>query len=245
MSFFNFFIASTLIAVISIFSSSKLEAKNKSNCLISKEISTQSYTVVPFEQLTISGSMNVFVKQGEKCNLKIEGSESDLENIEVKQKAGALYIGIKKKSDLTFMSNQVDVFITTPIIAEIILNGSVSVTAENEFHLDVFKVVSKGSGNVNLALNAKKLEVNIKGSSKVLLSGYVQHQNVNIAGSGSYKANKLISESANASVFGSGTAYLHVERELNAKAFGSGSIVYKGSPTIQSQTYGSGRIKAV
>lgn len=244
MRFFYFFIASTLIAIIALFSSSKLEAKNKSSHLISKGLNLQSYPIAPFEKLSFSGSMNVFVKQGEKCNLKIEGSKSDLENIEIKQNGEALYIGIKKNSGLTFISNKMDIFITTPRICEIILNGSVSVNSENEFHLGVFKIVSRGSGKVNLALNAKKLEVNIKGSSKVFLSGYVQHQNVNISGSGSYEANKLISESTNASVFGSGTANLHVERELNAKAFGSARIFYKGSPIVRSQTYGSGRIKA-
>lgn len=242
---FKIFLTLTIVIIASMFSSMKLEAKSKSNRLISRGMSAQSYTINPFEQLSISGTMNVFIKQGEKYHLQVEGNESDLENIEVRQTDNALYVGIKKKPGFTFISKKVDVFISTPTISEITLNGSVNVATENEFHVDLLKITSNGSGNANLNLNTKDLEVNIKGSSTVLLSGYTQNQNVNVAGSGSYKANKLLSGSANINIFGSGTAYLDVERELNVKAFGSGNVIYKGNPTVQSQTYGSGRVKAI
>ena len=245
MVLYRFIFISFLTLVIGFSFTTQLHAKGSKTRLISRGVSTETIHIEPFKELSIGGSMNVYLTQGDKTLLQIEGGEADIHNIEVRQKGNTLSIGIKKKSGFTFITKRIDVYITTPTFSEINLKGSTRLLTDNQFHLERVKITSCGSAKMVMGLNAQDLDINIKGSGHIALSGYAQNQTVNVSGSGSYKANKLLSGSANINVYGSGTAYLDVERELNVKVYGSGNVLYKGNPSIQSQSYGSGKVKAV
>lgn len=62
-------------------------------------------------------------------------------------------------------------------------------------------------------------------------------------GSGDYEAIDLVSNSANASVNGSGDIEIQVSESLKARVNGSGDIVYYGNPSnVDSNENGSGDI---
>ena len=91
-------------------------------------------------------------------------------------------------------------------------------------------------------LTADRFEAKISGSGSVHVVGDVEVQTINISGSGSYKAEKLISDFADVNVSGSGQANLSVSDELSVVISGSGSISYAGYPDIYKQISGSGKI---
>lgn len=245
MRFCKFVFVFCLTLVLGFSSTTLLHAKGNRSRLISRGVAVVTKKITPFSELSVAGSMNIHLIQGSKTSLQIEGSEADIQLINVSQKGDSLMINTKKKSGFTFITKKVDIYITAPSLSEIYLKGSVHLSTDNQFHLDNAKITSCGSAKMIMALNAKDLEVNIKGSGQITLNGYAQHQTVNVSGSANYKANKLLSGSANINVYGSGTAYLDVERELNVKVYGSGNVLYKGNPLIQSQSYGSGKVKAI
>ena len=228
-----------------LFSAKPLFAKGCKTRLISRGYAVQNKKIDLVDTLSLAGSFNVYLTQGDRPALRIEGNEADLELVNVEQHGKKLFINIKKKSGFTFINKKIDVFLTTNTLTNLNLKGSVHLMSENEFHIDDLNLTTKGSGRAIIGINAQNLNVDIKGSGNVILAGYAQHQDICISGSGSYKANKLLSGSANVNVYGSGTAYLDVERELNIKVYGSGNVLYKGNPSIQSQSYGSGKVKAM
>lgn len=234
-----------LSAFVLLFVSKPLFAKGNKNRLICRGRAVQSQKINLVDTLSLSGSFNVYLTQGDRPSLRIEGNEADLDLVNVEQNGKQLSINLKKKSGFVFINKKIDVFLTTNSLIQLNIKGSAYVITENEFHIDDLNISSKGSGRAVIGLNAQNLNVDLKGSGSIILTGYTQHQDVCISGSGSYKANKLLSGSANIKVDGSGTAYLDVERELNIKVYGSGNVLYKGNPSIQSQSYGSGKVKAM
>ncbi|MCH9632962.1 MAG: hypothetical protein S4CHLAM6_13090 [Chlamydiae bacterium] len=241
----KFIFISLLSLVIGFSSNSLLYAKGSRTRTISRGVCVQSKKIEPFSELVMTGSMNVYLTQGTETSLQIEGSEADIKLIEVVQKGDNLMIKTKNKSGFTFITKKVDVYITTPSLSEVNLKGSVHLSTDNQLHLDKAKILSSGSSKVTMSVNAKDLEVDVKGSGHITLNGYAQHQTINVYGSATYKSNKLLSGSADVNLYGSGTAYLDVERELNVKVYGSGNVLYKGNPLIQSQSFGSGKVKAI
>lgn len=242
--FLKFFLVSVFALSLTLVAK-PLFAKGNKTRLMSRGNAAVTHKISHFDTLSVRGGFNVYLSQGDKPQFRIEGNEADLDQVSFEQHGKTLNLSLKKKSGFTFIDRKLDVFITTNTLSHVDLKGSVSLTGENEFHVDDLDITSRGSGRIVIGVNAQNLNVNLKGSSSVVLTGYAQHQNVSISGSGNYKANKLLSGSANVNVHGSGTAYLDVERDLNIKVYGSGNVLYKGNPSIQSQSYGSGKVKAI
>jgi Putative auto-transporter adhesin, head GIN domain len=101
-----------------------------------------------------------------------------------------------------------------------------------------------GSGNVTLAnLNADSMVTTLLGSGKLTTAGKLTSQQIEILGSGDYKAPDLESKQATVKVSGSGSTYLKVADSLEATILGSGNVVYTGSPRITFKKAGSGAVK--
>jgi hypothetical protein len=108
---------------------------------------------------------------------------------------------------------------------------------------DQFSIVVTGSGVTKVdQLTADRLDVSISGSGRVEVGGDVESQTVKLSGSGSYFAEKLVSDFANVILSGSGQAEITTSDELSAVISGSGLISYSGYPDVYKQISGSGSL---
>lgn len=114
------------------------------------------------------------------------------------------------------------------------------------FHLTVKRlddVEDDGSGRIEGShLNAPKINIAVRGSGAVRLSGSAGVQDVSVTGSGSYDGATLAGKSAQLRVTGSGRATVNVTEALDVLISGSGSVRYLGNPSIRQQISGSGSI---
>lgn len=93
----------------------------------------------------------------------------------------------------------------------------------------------------NLNLNAFVLD--IEGSATIEAIGHTIEQKVGIQGTGTYKAENLVCDSARVVIDGAGDADVWARRRLDIKVAGSGTVRYKGSPVIHQQLDGAGSIE--
>ncbi len=70
-------------------------------------------------------------------------------------------------------------------------------------------------------------------------------QDIDISGSGEYRAGDLQSETAKIKISGSGDVTLWVIESLDANVSGSGSVNYYGHPQTSLSSSGSGKIKSL
>jgi hypothetical protein len=77
----------------------------------------------------------------------------------------------------------------------------------------------------------------------VTATGTADAQDIQMAGSGTYRGSGLASKTATVNSAGSGTAELAVSDRLDVKILGSGSVTYSGSPQVTQSVMGSGTLQ--
>lgn len=101
------------------------------------------------------------------------------------------------------------------------------------------------SGEIEIdQLTANKLHSDIKNSGEIEISkGKVDHQVIRVLNSGSFKAAKLISKTADITLNNASTAYANVAGELSADLSGSAGLYLYGKPKMNGiSTSGSSKI---
>lgn len=175
-----------------------------------------------FTGVSLEGSMDVRVEQGEETRVIARGSQAALETLDTRVDDGVLRL--KQKNNTRLPSGE---------------RLSVSVTLPN-----LRSFLLAGSGNVVLnKLKADKLEVKIAGSGDIAANGTCQSLSINVAGSGDIKARDLQCGSVAVRIAGSGDVSAFASESFSARVMGSGDINVYGNPKDRSKTIlGGGRV---
>ena len=106
------------------------------------------------------------------------------------------------------------------------------------------KLILSGSGTVDVPdLTGDKLTLVISASGNARIAGQVTSQEIEISGSGTYRAEDLDSQAAKVEISGSGKAIVKARQTLDAEISSSGSVEYIGDPVVNSEVSGSGHIR--
>lgn len=155
-------------------------------------------------------------------------------------KDGEWFIGFK---ECYKTKNGIKIYVDAESISKLTINGSGDFIGKNEFKSDKLEVQVRGSGDIKATVNVTELSAKVHGSGDITVKGSASNQTISVHGSGDYEAIDLVSNSANASVNGSGDIEIQVSESLKARVNGSGDIVYYGNPSnVDSNVNGSGDI---
>jgi len=211
---------------------------------VSAENIKENRGIKAFSGIDLSISADVYLTQGDKTELIIEGDKTDLEKIETYVKADELIIKCNNCWGFKNIS-RVSIYLTSPNIKKIVVTGSGDVIAKELVKSDIVRMIVTGSGSVVFNnLKTKEVKVNISGSGDVKIDGKneISNSDIVITGSGDYNAENIISKSADINITGSGSCKLNVSNEIEANITGSGKIYYVGKPIIDVSITGSGKI---
>ncbi len=203
---------------------------------------TEERTVIEFDEIDLDGSANVFLEQGAKPKLSVV-VDSNLQQYVITKVSGMRLEVYEDKCLKEF--SRYEVHITTPSLTKVYVDGSVKLNSENMIKTDNLYIKVKGSGDVNLGVDAEDLETVAKGSGNIRLSGRASDFDITLDGAGSIDAFSLLAKNVDADVDGAGTCKINVSEKLKGDVGGSGKIYYKGNPKkVQTDVSGSGSIKA-
>ena len=176
-----------------------------------------------FTKVNMSGSNNVHIAYGATYQVELRGSSNLIPYFKTNIVNGRLYLSYE---DANVRQDDVQVFITMPILNGVRLSGSAKINITGNFpKMDFLDFDISGSGD---------MEVND--------SFEAQEVSINISGSDSVKAEKVRSNEADVTISGSGDVRIGAEQKLKAVISGSGKIYYTGSAIVDSRISGSGRI---
>ncbi|MCH9634728.1 MAG: hypothetical protein S4CHLAM7_14870 [Chlamydiae bacterium] len=190
-----------------------------------------------------AGPMDVYLTQGNKQSVRLEGDKDQIEQLDIKVLQGELDIVYKKGQKKPAKTGNVKIYITTATLNTITTKGMVKISSEKPWKVSSLNFLLTGSGEVEMDVNTKNLSIQISGSSELKLSGNTQNQNVAITGSGVYSGEDLKANTATIVLSGAGSAEVFVKKSMTVSIYGSGDVRYKGSPQIESNIYGSGNIE--
>ncbi|MDX2443877.1 MAG: head GIN domain-containing protein [Bacteroidales bacterium] len=230
-------LASMLIAFSLVSISSFAASEKKENRKVSS-----------FSSLSLSISADVYITQGSKTEVILEGDANTLDNIETEVSNGNLKIKYDSKWSSWSKTKKVKVYVTSPDWDGISVSGSGNVAGNSAIEGSEFSMAVSGSGNIKLSdLSATELEARISGSGNIQIAGSKKANSleISISGSGDYDGIGLAVDEASIRISGSGGAKVWAESKLNASVSGSGDVYYKGNAQIDARVSGSGKVRNV
>ena len=182
----------------------------------------ETRATAPFTRIEVHGDLDVTILQGPRSHVTVEGEPAAVALVDTKVNDGTLSVRWRGQSDPD-----------DPV--------SVEVGVESLEGIDLF-----GSGNATVeGIRAQKFEAILYGSGDMTLEGTAKKFKSAVYGSGEIDAEDLITESTQASVEGSGEAWVFAKRHLHARVHGSGEVLYSGAPRrVNKRVQGSGSVQA-
>jgi len=215
------------------------------------EPNAQERAASGYHGVAVSGSIELFLTQGEKESVVISAAEPKwVDKVVTEVEDGILHIYIENKNkvnvDLTFGSKKIRAYVAVKDIDYLSTAGSGKVHIEGDLKADKLKVSITGSGNVKGSVTANNLSVGLSGSANADFSGKAEKADLHISGSGNIGTYDLTTAYCNVSISGSGNVRTTVTKELSAHISGSGNVSIKGDGLIKDYTSsGSGKFKRV
>lgn len=209
----------------------------------SGNITSEVRQVSQFDRVSLTGSGQVSITQGEEESLSIEADDNLLPLIKSQVTSGSLHIGpegVNLRPTKTIRYR-----LALKNLRELHLSGSLEAEAQSIKAQQLLVSIS-GSGKINVPrLEASELEARISGSGDMDLAGKADRQRISISGSGDYRAGDCETQNTTVHVSGSGDAKVWARVGLEAEVSGSGDIRYYGSPQVNSHVSGSGGIHSL
>lgn len=192
-------------------------------------------------KINLIGGMDVFVNSGNPA-VKVEGDENILQFIQTEMHDGWLEVRTRDHTNI-HSKHPVKVYITTPSLTDLRVNGSGNITCNDKFSsVNSMSFDISGSGNITAEVNAPEVNAGITGSGNMYVKGETRNAKIHITGSGNYESPELKAENADVEIAGSGDADLFAENDLKATIAGSGDVKYRGNAEVQKHVAGSGSV---
>ncbi|MBW4888389.1 DUF2807 domain-containing protein [Mucilaginibacter sp. HMF5004] len=197
-----------------------------------------------FNAISLSGSYDVYITQGNTESVKVEAPDDEIERIVTEVQNGVLKIYTKKGSwNWSWSNKKVAVYVNIKTVNSLGISGSGNVYFKEGINADALKVRVSGSGDVYGKLSVKTLEAIVSGSGDIKVSGHADNATVSVSGSGDYTARDLATVGTTIRVSGSGDATVNASQKLEAAVSGSGDIRYTGGASqVTTSAHGSGEI---
>jgi len=210
----------------------------------SGKVVSQARQVSGFTRVSLSGTGQLIIAQGNTESLTIDAEDNVLPLITTQVIGDTLHIDYKNDNfqDNVIPTKPIIYHLGVKTINSIQLSGAGSVDAAN-LSTDNLSVTTSGAGSVNLRfIAAQTLNYDISGVGSCDLSGKVTNQNVNISGAGTYNAPDLESQNATIVISGAGGATVWAKSSLTVTISGAGSVNYYDNPTIVKTVSGIGSL---
>ncbi len=199
-----------------------------------------------FDEITMKIGGTVYVTQGNKNEVILEGRESDLEDVQVRVKGGNLIIENRRNSWWNSGRIRMSVYVTVKDLKGVYVSGSGDIISQNTIKTDDFRSVVSGSGDIEMELDARTIDNRISGSGNIELSGSAESGKLSISGSGKLLAEDMKVDDFKVTISGSGRGSITVYGELDVRISGSGGVYYGGKPTgVNSSISGSGKVRRI
>ena len=206
---------------------------------------TMERSVGEYDEVALSGWFDVDLVDGREGEITLKGESNLLEYIKTEVKNGTLVIKTEKGVNLRPSNWGSGIRITVPVqdISSVSLSGSGDIVGRTTLKSDSFSARIAGSGDIELSVEAQRVEASLSGSGDIKLSGKATDLDVQVSGSGDVKAYDLEAEFVTAAVSGSADIKVTANQSIDARVSGSGDISYRGNPQkISSKSSGSGDI---
>ncbi len=212
----------------------------------SGRIATEQRGASDFEAISLTGSIDVVVRQGAKEGVEVQADDNLLPLIETVVEPGTAgrTLNIRfKRGERVYNHGRIRVTVDVVRLGAVATSGSGDVRVDG-LTTPAFKLSIAGSSDARLnGLATETLEVRISGSGDVVATGTARRVSLGIAGSGDANLSGLVADDVQVRIAGSGDANVTANKSLDVSVAGSGDVRYGGHVTaIKTSMAGSGTL---
>ncbi len=161
----------------------------------------------PISEIISNGMADIQFTQGNHLSIKLKGSKNILDYCHLRLANGVLTISEKNKPADVDQIRKYDVvvYITSPAIEKIIVNGTGDFDFTNTFTSFSLRIAMNGTGDVSIpSMNLEDFIVSISGTGNMKCTGKVYEANLSVSGTGDIDANITGLDLLKANITGTG-----------------------------------------
>jgi hypothetical protein len=206
-------------------------------------IKTEDRNVSSFKNVDVSGAAKVYVSQGDKPAVKIEGDENLLQYMEVEQEGDRIIIREKPGFNL-IPTGDLRVYVTAPVYNKIDASGACDIIGQTKIsNSEDMEMHVSGAGDIKMEVDAPRLRSEVSGSGSIYLKGQTKDVDLDLTGAGHAYCYDLLAENTKIEISGAGSAEVYASVKLDANVSGAGSVSYKGNATeVNQHVSGAGSV---
>ena len=197
----------------------------------SGNVISEDRAVSGFSKVSISGSGNLFIEQGDEESITIKAEDNLTHLITTRVSGNTLTIGFKLGTNVS-TAKSIEFHLQVKDLDSISTSGSGNVNCAG-LSTSNLTIRTSGSGDVDMSnIITTIIDINSSGSGNYTLAGKTDSLEISTSGSGNYNAGDLKSKECKIKASGSGNLTVNVSDNLNVSIGGSGDVSYIGNPTV-------------
>ncbi|HSF53986.1 MAG TPA: head GIN domain-containing protein [Algoriphagus sp.] len=227
-----------LLAVFTIYSCTANFSSNESDNRISDERDLEEVT-----HLKVSGIFNLYLSQGEKPSLRIDGNEDQIKKLKTVQNGEVLELKFDEIKNNVFSDSRPDVYLTLGQLKQLEFDGVGNIKTEDVFKVGEIILKGGGVGNILLQFEARKIDAQFNMMGNMTLEGSANEIDLSNEGIGNIDATKLMAQTMTLNSSGIGKVAVHCTGDLSITVNGIGAVSYTGNPNvIKEEINGIGKV---
>ena len=183
-----------------------------------------------FDGIKVSSGIDVFIKQGDGENLKVEADKNLHDVIKTEVKNNTLYIYSDENIRKAKAKN---VYVLYKNLESIKVSSSGDIKSVNTLETDNLDISLSSAGDLNLDVQAREIYISISSSGDAKIRGDAEYLKASLSSAGDLDAYDLKVEKCRVNVSSAGNAKIYVTKELDATASSAGDVYYMGDPEIK------------
>jgi hypothetical protein len=239
----NILLLSLLGAIVLSIAVTIIVAKVQLSSAISKPLSgvvlEEERNVGPFEKISVNNGINVYYTQDSTTKVTVKADTSIVSQVETIVNAGELKIAINGN---TFGHYEIDVFVTSPTITEIDVEGGGSFSSVNQLAINTLEADVSAGAKLNLDGNFINLDLEGSAGSVSTLKGQCDMLRLSASAGSIIGAGDLLATTANVNASSGAVIDINVTGDIDVSASSGAVINCSGNPRVGKMDVSSGAV---
>ncbi|MES1218200.1 MAG: head GIN domain-containing protein [Bacteroidota bacterium] len=208
-------------------------------------LKTESRSPGQFDEVEVSGSIDLYVKQDSARSVKIEADANLMEYIEVFTEADKLVVRTRNGFNLR-PTQDIKVYVSSPVYKKFELSGACDIYSENQIvSSDAIELGMSGSCDGKIDVKTPKVSTDLSGACSIEIKGETKELTAGGSGSTTFKCFGLMAENVSVDISGAGDAEVYASVKLDVDVSGAAGVKYKGNASVSQKVTGAGSVKKV
>jgi len=204
---------------------------------------TENREIGTFTQVETSGSLKIVLSQDSTSSVRILADDNIQKEIQTRLSGNTLKIDIEGN---ICDAGPVTIYLGSKDYQKIESSGSVEVLSEGKLNLNELDLELHGSSKVMLDLNVKSLRTSSSGSSEIVLKGQAGTHDLDMTGSSSVEALEFVVGVYQINSTGASKSRINVLNSLEVNSRGASDVEYKGKPSkIKKDNSGASVVRSI